>query len=91
MPRLTKGFFNLDFMHQDKGVQLIYDQNENDIFLRMGLDDFKSVILENEDWKNSNDNYDYIVCKVETIIFSDFDQVLSQSIERINNAFKDNY
>ncbi len=89
-----KGKFDLKFSYQDKKVELIYDRNENYIFLRMSADDFKSTMLKIGKWENANDNYDHFVCKVKKINIAlsqpAFDIVLSQSIKKINNAFKDN-
>jgi hypothetical protein len=89
MPLIIKGNFDLGFTYQGKEVKLTYDANENDIFLRMTLEDFETSGLKKDGWKKSGQHYDYIIYSIKNITEEKFPflSIIENSINNINKAF----
>lgn len=89
MPLIVKGAFDLGFTYQGKEVKLIYDNNENDIFLRMLVEDFETSGLKKDNWDKSGQYYDYVICNVESITkdTSLLSQIITKAVDSINPVF----
>lgn len=89
MPLIIKGNFDLGFTYQGKEVKLTYDANENDIFLRMTLEDFETSGLKKDGWEKSNKYYDHLICNIECITEekSLLSEIIRKAIDSINSVF----
>lgn len=90
IPHIVKGSFHLNFAHQGKDIKLIYDKNENDIFVRMNADDFEASVLKQDGWEKSGQFYDYVIYNIESITEEKFPftVTINNFIDNINKAFR---
>lgn len=91
MPLIIKGAFDLCFGYQGKEVKLTYDNNENDIFLRILAEDFETSGLKRNGWGKSGQDYDYIICNIENIIKegSPLPEIITRTVDTINRVFSE--
>jgi hypothetical protein len=80
---ISRGFFYINYLFDTKSVKIIYDSNEEHLYLRVDRKDFDELTITNAGWQMGNNYYDYLLCSVQDILDSDPSEIVVETIDNI--------
>lgn len=85
---ISRGFFYINYLFNTKSVKIIYDDNEEHLYLRIDQKDFDELTMANIGWQMGNTYCDYLLCNVQDILDSALSEIVVKTIETIDNIFQ---